>query len=288
MLGNIDRHSMLIDIWTVVSEDDPFAHWSDLIHKPVYSIDGKRIGFLRKIVSDYMIVGIGLINIEKYFIPVALAESVSKKGIRVRITAYDACLKYSYSRMKNTLISLEALPRSSVIYRQIYDRFWNLRYITNRNRLAALIAFISGVLFLLSGYRANLEIYYLIREEVVIHTAREIWSVVIIPIGILALLSQLGGITVLLGSALFAANRVLAGRFAVMLGTGQGIFTIGLRIFSDLSTGRMADLDNNYATWLTSSAVGLGILFAVISQSISKGTKEGIVSKTFRFALRRK
>jgi hypothetical protein len=104
----------------------------------------------------------------------------------------------------------------------------------------------------------------------------------------LALLSQLGGITVLLGSALFAANKVLAGRFMVMVGTGQGLFTIGLRIFSDLSSGRMADLDNNYVTWLTSSAVGLGILFAVVSQSISKGTTDGLVSRTLRFALRKK
>jgi hypothetical protein len=270
-----------------VSEDDPFAHWSELIHRPVYSIDGRRVGFLRKIISEYMIVGTGLINLKRYFIPVTLAESVSKKGIRLKVTAYDVYRKYSYSRMKNTLTSLESVPQSSVSYSHIYDRFLTLRSITNRNRLAALIAFVSGILFLLSGYKANLEIYYLIREEVVIHSA-EIWSVIIIPIGILALLSQLGGITVLLGSALFAANKVLAGRFMVMVGTGQGLFTIGLRIFSDLSSGRMADLDNNYVTWLTSSAVGLGILFAVVSQSISKGTTDGIVSRSLRFALRKK
>lgn len=268
-----------------MSEDDPFAHWSELIHRPVYSIDGKKLGFLRKIISEYMIVGTGMINLKRYFIPVTLAESVSKKGIRLKVTAYDVYLKYSYSRMKNTLTSLESVP--SVSYSHIYDRFLTLRSITNRNRLAALIAFISGILFLLSGYKANLEIYYLIREEVVIHSV-EVWSVIIIPIGILALLSQLGGITVLLGSALFAANKVLAGRFMVMVGTGQGLFTIGLRIFSDLSSGGMADLDNNYVTWLTSSAVGLGILFAVVSQSISKGTTDGIVSRTLRFALRMK
>lgn len=117
---------------------------------------------------------------------------------------------------------------------------------------------------MLSGYKANLEIYYIIREEIIVHTAKELWSVVLIPIGMCALLSQLGGITVLIGAALFAANKVSSGRFMVMIGTGQGIFTIGLRIFSELSAGRLSALDNNYITWLTSSAVGLGILFGIV------------------------
>lgn len=97
--------------------------WSDLIHRPVYSIDGKKLGSLRKIMSDYMIVGTGLINITKYFIPTAFAESVSKKGIRLKITAYEVYLKYSYSKMKNTLINLELMPQSTANYRSIYDRF---------------------------------------------------------------------------------------------------------------------------------------------------------------------
>jgi hypothetical protein len=84
----------------------------------------------------------------------------------------------------------------------------------------------------------------------------------------LALFSQLGGITVLIGAGLFAANRVMLGKFMVMIGTGQGIFTIGLCIFSDVSSGKLSSLENNYVMWLTSSAVGVGILFGVVSQSI--------------------
>jgi hypothetical protein len=275
-------------IYIDVAEDNPFSEWSGLIHKPVYSIDGKKLGFLRKIMSNYMIVGGGLINLTKYFIPIALAESVSKKGIRLKITAYEAHLKYSYSKMKNTLISLELVPQTTVEHRRIYDRFQTLRYSTNRNRLAAIIALVSGILFLLSGYKANIEIYYLIREEVLVYTAKEFWTFILIPIGILALFSQLGGITVLIGAGLFAANRVMLGKFMIMIGTGQGIFTIGLRIFSELSSGKLSSLENNYVMWFTSSAVGLGILFAIISQSISKGKGEGVMSKAIRFVLRRK
>src|SRR5919198_4891153 len=119
------------------SEDDPFSDWSELIHKPVYSIDGNKLGFLRKILSDYMFISRGFINLTKYFVPITLAESVSKKGIRLKITVYEARSKYSYSQMKNTLTILELMPKSTVQHRSLYDRFLNLKYSTTRNRLAA-------------------------------------------------------------------------------------------------------------------------------------------------------
>ena len=94
-------------------EDDPFSDWSELVHKPVYSIDGKKLGFLLKIISEYIIVGRGLVNLTKYFIPKSLAESASKKGIRLKITAYEAHSKYSYAKMKNVVTTFELLPNSN-------------------------------------------------------------------------------------------------------------------------------------------------------------------------------
>jgi sporulation protein YlmC with PRC-barrel domain len=35
---------------------NPFADWTRLLNKSVYSIDGKKIGFLRKVVDDYMLI----------------------------------------------------------------------------------------------------------------------------------------------------------------------------------------------------------------------------------------
>src|SRR5437762_2878567 len=145
---------------TYLVEDDPFSDWSELVHQPVYSIDGKKLGFLRKTISEYIIVGQGLINLTKYFIPKSLAESTSKK-------------------------------------------------------------------------------------EIVIYTARDLLTYALIPVGMLAILSQLGGVTVLMGAGLFAINRVNLGKFLVMIGTGQGLFTIGLRILSELWSGRLS-LENNY------------------------------------------
>lgn len=250
-------------------------------------MDGKKLGILKKVLSDYMIVMTGFIFLDKYIIPRSFAESVSQKGIRLRITAYEARSTYSLAKMKQLATSLHLLSEESVTYRQFYDRFETLRYNTTRNRLAAGIAFVSGALFLLSGYKANLAVYSLIQNELVFYTGRQFLAFVLVPVGILALLSQLGGITVLIGAGLFAANRVNFGKFLVAIGTGQGIFTILLRITLGIWTGSSSPLDNNYITWLTSSASGLGVLFAVLSQTISKGKNMSIYSKIFRFILRK-
>lgn len=233
-----------------------------------------------------MVVKKGLIGLSSYLIPKSLAESVDKKGIRLRITAYEARHKYSHSKMKRLAIYGQ-VPKSAVQQRIVYDRLQTLRYSTTRNRLAAGIAFVSGILFLLSGYRANIEIYNLIRDQLVINTARDFWTYAVIPIGFLALLSQLGGLTVLMGAGLFAANRVNIGKFLVFVGTGQGLITVLIRIALEFWSGRLA-LDNNYITWLTSTATGLGILFAVVASYITKGKGESVYVKAIRFILRKR
>jgi hypothetical protein len=267
---------------------DPFSDWSKLIHRPVYSIDGKKIGFVRKLVADYMLVKKGLVNLNKYFIPKSLAESLDKKKrIRLKVDANEVRTKYSYAKMKDLLSALENVPEQDVKPNPLYDRLQTFRHGVTRNRSAAAIAFVSGILFLSSGYKANLEIYNLITNQIIaVDGLRDLWQYLIAPIGVLALLAQLGGITVLFGAGFFAANRVNIGKFLVIVGTGQGLLTIAIRILTEIWTGQIWGVDN-YITWLTSSATGLGILFAVLSQSVSKGKGQSISSKAVRFALRR-
>jgi hypothetical protein len=275
-------------IISMIEIDDPFADWKRFLNKSVYSIDGKKIGFLRKVAADYMVVREGFVSLTKYFIPTSLAESVGKKGIRVRVTAVEAKTRYSSINMKNFVNNFESLHQEEIENRTIIDILQVIRYGTTRNRLAAGIAFISGILFLISGYKANLAVYNLIGEEVRLHTAQELWAYAVAPIGFLAFLSQLGGFAVLIGAGLFAANRVNWGKFLVMLGTGQGLFSILLYIILRLlSSSGWNNLDNNYIIWLGTSATGLGILFAIASQSISKGKGEGINLKILRFMLQR-
>ena len=193
----------------------------------------------------------------KYIIPTLLAESASKDGVRLRITGYEVRSKYSYSKMQNTVTTFNFLPVTAVDDRPVYDRYLSLRQITTRNKLAAAIALISGLLFILSGYKANIEIHHLIEQEIVIYTPRDFWILVLDPIGFLVLLSQLGGISVLIGAGLFAVNRVNVGKFLVSVGISQGLLTIGLRIISETWSAKWS-LQNNYLIWLTSSAAGLG------------------------------
>ena len=263
---------------------NPFADWPRLLNKSVYSIDGKKIGFLRKVVADYMIVKKGFVSLTKYLIPTSLAESVSKKGIRIQVTAIEAKTKYSSINMKNLVDNFESLHEGEIKNRIIVDRLQVIRYGTTRNRLAAGIAFISGILFLISGYTANLAIYDLVAEQVRLYTGQEVWQYVVVPIGFLAFMSQLGGFAVLMGAGLFAANRVNWAKFLVMLGTGQGLVSIILHIILGLfSSSGWNNIDNNYIIWLGTSLTGLGTLFAIASQSVSKGKGEGINLKVLRF-----
>jgi hypothetical protein len=271
------------------NEHDPFSDWSKLVHRPVYSKDGKKIGFVRKLVSDYMLVKKGIITLNNYFIPKSLAQSLDKKRrIRLKVDSNEVMTKYTYAKMKDLLTALENVPQLDFKPHPLYDRVQTFRYGLTRNRAAAAIAFVSGILFISSGYKANVEIYYLITNQIVaIDGLGDFLQYLIAPIGVLALLAQLGGITVLFGAGFFAANRVNIGKFLVIVGTGQGLFTIAIRVVTEIWTGQIWGTDN-YITWLTSSATGLGILFAVLAQSVSKGKGQSISSKAVQFALGRR
>lgn len=149
---------------------------------PVYAVDGKKVGLLRSILADYLLVKKGFIVLNKYYIPKTLAEPVDKKGrIRLRITAFEVRANYTYSKMKYLLTAIGYLPEQRIKQRSSYDRLQTIRYSTTRNRLAACIAFVSAILFLASGYKANIEIYNLVAKEVfAIQTLREFWNFVIV------------------------------------------------------------------------------------------------------------
>ena len=274
---------------TAKDSSNPFSDWDSLMHLPVYSSDGKKVGFLRAVINNYMIVKRGFVSLHKYIIPLSVAESVdNKKRIRLRISHSEIRSSYSHLRLSDLEAVTRSLPEEHIKQKVHRDRLQTLRHGFTRNRLAGTIATVSGVLFLVSGYKASLATYELIERQIEsIESLRAIWNLVVIPLGALAILSQLSGITVLAGAGFFAANRVNLGKFLIMIGTGQGLLTILWRLFLDISSGNPGAA-NNFVLWLTSTAAGLGVVFALLAQSISKGKGQSIVQRTFRFILRRK
>ena len=138
--------------------------------------------------------------------------------------------------------------------------------------MAAVLALIAASLFIASGYQANIGIYSAIESGLKQYTARQVWQVAVIPINVLALIAQLGGFAVLAGALLFLKNHITTGKFLLMIGTGQGIITIGITLVLDLINDGVGGIDyaTNYVLWLMTSATGLGIVFSIIATSIAK------------------
>lgn len=134
-----------------------------------------------------------------------------------------------------------------------------------RNKLAGILAIASGLLFLVSGYHPSTAIYDMVATGLKEYAGREIWQAAVVPIGLLALVAQLGGIVVIIGGVLFLKNRITSGKLLVMIGTGQGILTIILSLALGLASKGPSFL-GSYVLWFTGTAAGIGIVLSIISR----------------------
>ena len=137
------------------------------------------------------------------------------------------------------------------------------------------MAFVSAVLFIISGYQANINIYRAIESTLQHSTSKEIWQVATFPLNALAIIAQLGGFAVLAGAILFSKNHVTSGKLLVMIGTGQGIITIVISLVIDLIHGGTA-YASSYVLWLSTSATGVGILFSILARTIAKPIRQKV------------
>ena len=214
-------------------DDASFSDESELLHKSVYSNDGKKLGFVKKVLPDNIIIQSEFTWLRKYVVSKSTIMSIGKNDVKLKITACEVRNRYSYTKMKNILIPLRIVKKTSTtsaaikckrIFNDIYESIRYSRW--QRNQLAAVIAFVSGIIFLISGYRVDVTFYYLIQKEILTNLPDYLSPTVKTSIEILVIAAQLGGITVLLGAGLFAANRVNLGKLWIGIGTGQGLFTI--------------------------------------------------------------
>jgi hypothetical protein len=66
-----------------------YADESGILHKSVYSSDGKKLGFVKKVFADTIVIQSEFTWLRKYAVPRSTILSISKKDIELKITAYE-------------------------------------------------------------------------------------------------------------------------------------------------------------------------------------------------------
>jgi hypothetical protein len=87
----------------------------ELLHKSVYSADEKKLGFVKKVFPDNIVIQSEFTWLRKYIVSKSSIAYVSKKDIKLKITAYEIRRhnRYSYPKMKNILIPLKIMTKTS-------------------------------------------------------------------------------------------------------------------------------------------------------------------------------
>ena len=171
-------------------DDTSFFDKFELLHKSVYSSDEKKLGFVKKVLPDNMVIQSEFTWLRKYIVSKSSIASISKKDIKLKITAYEVRHTYSYPKMKNILTPLKTITKASNttvttkvkrIFLELHESIQYSRW--QRNQLAAAVAFVSGIMFLISGYKVDLTFYYLIQKEILFNIPSNLWSLVIVSKG---------------------------------------------------------------------------------------------------------
>lgn len=108
-----------------------------------------------------------------------------------------------------------------------------------RNSLASLLAYISGVLLLLSG-STGVATLKRVEELVLSVVSLNIFKFLVtfsipflkILFFVMLLFASLGGIAVIIGGIFFAKRNILVGRLFVWIGSGAGIISLLISIFN--------------------------------------------------------
>lgn len=96
--------------------------------------------------GDYILLKRGIVILNNYVIPKALAQSVDKKlRTRLKIDHNEVRTRYANINIKDLFTPLENLTQQDVIPHPVYDRMQTLKYAVTRKRAAATIAFVSGI-----------------------------------------------------------------------------------------------------------------------------------------------
>lgn len=137
---------------------------------------------------------------------------------------------------------------------------------SNRRKITFIIAFIAGILLLVSGTHGPIGTYQLIREQLPNYISNpQIVQIVDVLTLILIAISLAGGLVVIAGGISVFMNHVSIGKLLIGLGTGIGIPWLILLLVTLFTTYQVSAIIAQY------SALGwIGIILAVVARIIAK------------------
>ncbi len=137
--------------------------------------------------------------------------------------------------------------------------------VKTRNRISGALAIFGGLLIFLGG-GTGMAGFLIEVKNIVENLMGGPNETVETIFWILIFIATLGGISVIIGGISIYKNVVVAGKILIMLGTGVGIIGLILALIMAIYRGESTE----FISWLTTSLLGIGIIFSIISTSIAK------------------
>jgi uncharacterized membrane protein len=137
--------------------------------------------------------------------------------------------------------------------------------VSKRNRTAALLAVIGGVLILVGG-GTGMAGFLTELSNIIQDLFGGKNQIVETIFWILIFIAALGGLSVIIGGLLINKNHIIAGKILITLGAGMGIIGLIISLISALAQGK----EVQFFSWLTTSFLGIGIIFSLVARFMAK------------------
>ena len=129
-----------------------------------------------------------------------------------------------------------------------------------KNKSAMILAFIAGILLIISGINGFAR-WNTIKDFVVNNFVDH--EVVQIIFALLIFIASLGGIAVIIGGYLIGKENLKTGRFFIMLGAGIGLIGFVVSLIAGYSRGYLTV--NSFL-----SIGGIGLILSIVARMIAK------------------
>lgn len=136
------------------------------------------------------------------------------------------------------------------------------------SKIAAILAYIGGILLIVAGTTGSLGIIGTVIEYIIENVDGATAEFLSIVLQILNFVADLGGISVIVGGTFIFYERKRIGKIIVRLGAGMGIIGFGLILASAFLHGWAYVV--NFLLTVTQSIGWIGLIFALASTIIAR------------------